>query len=124
MNCPKCDGPMETVVFREIEIDRCSSCGGIWFDEFERLSLESLAGAEAIDIGDAGRGRELNEKDRYPCPRCGNPMIRMVDPKQPHIWFEQCGSCHGTFFDAGEFKDLREHTFADVLKRLFARERR
>ncbi len=66
----------------------------------------------------------MDQKNRYPCPKCGNPMIRMVDHQHPHTGFEQCGSCHGTFFDAGEFRDLGEHSLQDVLRRWFDRERR
>ena len=35
-----------------------------------------------------------------------------------HIWFETCGDCHGSFFDAGEFRDLSELTVSDFFKRL------
>jgi len=123
MQCPKCGGSTEVVAYQDIEVDRCAVCGGIWFDDLEQYELQQMPGAEVIDVGDSSLGKRLNVKDRYPCPKCGSPMIRMVDPQQPHIWFEQCGSCHGTFFDAGEFKDLRAHTLSDMVKRWFSRER-
>ena len=37
-------------------------------------------------------------------------MLAMVDKDQYHIKFEACPVCYGTFFDAGEFQDLNEHT--------------
>ena len=37
-------------------------------------------------------------------------MLTMVDKDQYHIKFEACPVCYGTFFDAGEFQDLNEHT--------------
>ncbi len=40
MNCPKCIAPMVKVTFHNIEVDRCSNCQGLWFDEFEREELE------------------------------------------------------------------------------------
>jgi Zn-finger nucleic acid-binding protein len=51
-------------------------------------------------------------------------MNRLVDPKQPHIWFEQCGSCHGSFFDAGELTDLVTVSASDFFKRFVTPERR
>jgi len=51
-------------------------------------------------------------------------MIRMVDNKQPHIWYESCTICNGVFFDAGEFKDYKEHTFADFIKSFQKKERK
>ena len=47
----------------------------------------------------------------------------MVDPKQPHIWFERCGSCHGSFFDAGELTDLATYSVSDFFKRFTTPER-
>jgi len=107
---------MEQVKFAEVEVDRCTQCKGMWFDAFEKDDLLEAEGAETIDIGDPGVGKEYNKTDRYPCPKCKGAMIRMVDPEQPHIWFEQCSACYGSFFDAGEFKDLKEHTLMDLVK--------
>ena len=69
-------------------------------------------------------GKEHNKVDDYPCPCCSGAMIRMVDPKQTHIWYEKCGSCHGSYFDAGEFADLATFTLADVFRRFATSERR
>ncbi len=51
-------------------------------------------------------------------------MVRMVDRDQPHIWYEKCSGRSGTFFDAGEFRDLKGETTLDVVKALFAKARR
>ncbi|MCK7594400.1 zf-TFIIB domain-containing protein [Pseudomarimonas salicorniae] len=123
MNCPKCQAEMQVVRVEGGEVDRCGGCGGLWFDMLEDQDLLSLA-AE-IDTGDPEVGRRHNAIDRISCPKCsdGQPMIRMVDPAQPHIWFESCTVCYGKFFDAGEYRDLAEFTVADWFKRLRARPR-
>jgi len=115
---------MEKVTFAGVEVDRCTDCQGIFFDEFEKDQLQKSRGADAIDIGDAKLGKEFNKVDRINCPRCGSLMIRMVDLNQRHIWFEHCTVCGGSFFDAGEFRDLKHHTIVDFFKDLMARERR
>ena len=58
------------------------------------------------------------------CPKCTTRMIRMVDAKQSHIWFEHCGSCFGYFFDAGELRDLKEDTIFDLIKSWLTSERK
>ncbi len=123
MNCPKCLAAMQVVGVQGGEIDRCTGCGGLWFDMLEDEDL--LALAAEIDTGDAAVGRQNNNIDRISCPKCssGQPLIRMVDPAQPHIWFESCTVCYGKFFDAGEYRDLAEFTLGDWLKRLRARPR-
>ena len=124
MNCPKCISPMVPVTFAGIEVDRCSDCQGLFFDEFEKEQLLKMKGADAIDVGDPTTGREFNKVDRIHCPRCSSLMICMVDVEQPHIWFEHCTVCGGSFFDAGEFKDLTHLTVADFFRDLATGERK
>lgn len=123
MHCPKCEGPFEKVTHGGIEVDRCRDCKGIWFDLLEREKLLKLEGSETIDVGDPKLGDYWNDTEKIDCPVCRTPMIRMVDADQPHVRYEACGTCNGVFLDAGEFKDLKEHTLLDHLKDLFVRER-
>jgi Zn-finger nucleic acid-binding protein len=107
---------MAKVTFAEVEVDRCTDCQGIFFDEFARKKLQRMRGADSIDSGDRRVGREFNKVDHIYCPRCGSLMIRMVDLNQHHIWFEHCTVCGGSFFDAGEFRDLKHHTIVDFFR--------
>lgn len=123
MKCPKCAAAMERVEFERIEIDRCTVCRGIFFDSMEAERLKKLPGSEAIDVGDAELGKQRNDQGRIRCPRDTTWMVRVVDPKQPHIWTETCPVCFGAFFDAGEFRDFKQETLGDLVKSWFARER-
>jgi len=123
MKCPKCHSEMEVVKMESGEVDRCISCKGLWFDILE--SEKFISQAKILDTGDAKVGVASNTIDRINCPACANmPMIRMVDSRQHHIWFESCPSCGGRFFDAGEFKDLSSHTLLDVVRDMFTPERK
>ena len=124
MRCPKCRADMEQILIEGTEVDRCSSCHGLWFDDGELNKLRTKEAAAALDIGDVVTGKKQNEIEHYRCPRCAGPMNRLVDPKQPHIWFEQCGSCRGSFFDAGELTDLVTVSMSDFFKRFMTPERR
>jgi hypothetical protein len=33
--CPKCGAPLVALQFRNVEIDKCSNCGGVWLDTGE-----------------------------------------------------------------------------------------
>ena len=124
MNCPKCSSVMETVTFQSIDVDRCTSCRGLWFDFQEEKRLKELQGSESIDTGDPEVGKRFNEVANITCPRCAAKMLRMVDPRQHHIWFESCVVCYGVFFDAGEFTDWKQQTLLDFFKDLFTKERK
>lgn len=117
MNCPKCSAHMEAGLYVGMEIDRCTSCKGIWFnaDEFEALASDDWL-AEYIDAGSPRVGRKTNEIRDVDCPECGATMATVTDEKQPHIEYEQCPKDCGVFFDAGEFKDLAKSTFWDKFK--------
>jgi len=114
---------MQAVTFAGIEVDRCTGCGGLWFDGGEERRLKVIKGSESIDTGDPTIGRKNNDMRGVQCPRCTTPLVRMVDREQPHIWFESCSACGGVYFDAGEFRDYKEHTIADFFRDLFAKER-
>ncbi|MET0581942.1 MAG: zf-TFIIB domain-containing protein [Pseudoxanthomonas sp.] len=120
MQCPKCSNAMNEVPDLPAKAFRCSHCNGVWF---EMLAHEQLVEfAARIDTGSAEQGQEYNRIDRIDCPVCEGrqDLIRMVDPQQPHIWFESCQNCFGRFYDAGEFTDFTEHSFMEWLKDLDA----
>jgi len=115
---------MIRVDFHGVEAHRCVDCQGLFFGALEKEQLQKMRGAEVIDTGDENLGREFNKVDQINCPRCESRMIRMVDGKQLHIWFEQCTVCGGSFFDAGEFRDLKHHTIGGFFRDLVVGERR
>ncbi len=119
---------MEKIRFQDIEVDRCTWCRGIWFDLLEHIRLKNRPDAETIDVGaDSERAqlirKELNEVGDIDCPRCHVRMVKLVDARQSHIWYEKCQTCSGVFLDAGEFKDLKSETMGDMIKDLFTRKR-
>ena len=117
MECPKCQARMEVVRFEDIEVDRCVRCGGLWFDVLEDEELRGRAGSEAIDTGPTWQAAMHDVQGKVFCPIDGALMVRMVDAAQSRIWVESCPVCHGTFFDAGEFTDFKEHTIVELLRR-------
>jgi Zn-finger nucleic acid-binding protein len=108
--CPKCRGRLEPVVWHGIEVDRCLSCKGIWFDSLEAEQLKTIKGSESLDIGDQEIGSQLNQIIAdVRCPRCKARMTRMVDIDQHCIWYEICPKCQGVWLDAGEFKKFKDN---------------
>jgi Zn-finger nucleic acid-binding protein len=124
LQCPKCQGSLEAVVYSEVEVDRCTNCKGLWFDSMEAQTLKKIQGSESIDTGDAATGSKFDKIGNINCPKCHTQMTKMVDLKQPHIRYEKCPSCYGIWFDAGEFKDYKEENLSDIFKDIFSGERR
>ena len=118
MRCPKCRADMQQLDVDGTVIDRCDRCQGLWFDAGEMEALRDKEIAEAIDTGSAKQGKKFNSIHEYRCPRCGGKMTQVVDEQQKHIGYETCTDCGGSYFDAGEFRDLSQLTLSDFLKRL------
>ena len=121
MQCPKCDSVMETVNYQRVEINRCTTCLGIWFDPGEADQLKKMGMSEFLDKGDPAVGKTYNELENVSCPLCGDTLDKVCDEKQTHIQYESCPKGHGAFFDAGEFKDWKYETLMDRLRGLFVR---
>ena len=124
MQCPKCKSDMDDLEIYEVIIKRCTDCAGLFFDRSKHEYLKDLKDAEEIDVGDPDIGKAFNKKDNIHCPECSAPMIKMVVPDQPHIWYESCSKCFAVFFDAGEFRDYVEKDVFDYIKDLLTPERK
>jgi uncharacterized protein len=120
MRCPKCPGTLEPKTYgRKITVQRCTDCGGLFCKPAVLVEMKKEWMADAVlDTGDAKLGQALNKLDDVNCPECGTRMDKVSDERQTHIWFEQCPSCEGMFFDAGEFSDLKYDTFMDRVRGL------
>jgi Zn-finger nucleic acid-binding protein len=108
---------MAAVRLAETEIDRCSGCGGLWFDMLEQEDLRAAPGADALDSGDRSLGARYDRVGLVRCPVDDQIMVRLVDRARPSLWFESCPLCYGVFFDAGEFAEFREEHLGDLFRR-------
>ena len=124
MDCPKCSNNMAqhsvVTLSGEVEIDRCESCNGMWFDHGEQDILKGDWMSEFLDEGDPKIGKEFNENTDIDCPRCNKKMDSVHDVKQHHIVYEICEE-HGIFMDAGEFTDYKYETILDLFKDVVTR---
>ncbi|GAB4335985.1 MAG: zf-TFIIB domain-containing protein [Desulfobulbaceae bacterium] len=122
MNCPKCEAEMELVRICGVEIDRCTRCRGIWFDRQEQDRIQCARGSHKADIGHSAIGEYYNTIRDIACPRCGVAM-REEELRRGRIpiLIETCPQCHGSYFDAGEFRDFAEPTILEFARDLVSR---
>ena len=120
MNCPRCiNRGMEKVNAAGVTLDRCSVCGGIWCDAKEARQVLGAGEAGSVDI--SARTEAANTERLLHCPRCMQTMNRFKVKNQQHIVLDQCLSCYGTFYDAGELVDASENSVGDFFKDLKAK---
>jgi len=106
--CPKCNVGLTAKVFRELELDFCPSCSGIWLDtlEFKQLSSEKDVYSDpSISINFVPDPPD-NTAGYYQCVRCDQFMNRVNFRKISGILVDICGD-HGAWLDDNELTRLR-----------------
>mgnify|MGYP001041401160 CR=1 FL=1 len=103
MNCPRCKKEMNTELFREVEIDRCPHCKGIYLDKGE---LEKIVSQTIESVEHCGPLQKSERPDiTAVCPKCGKEMYELTGAADVH--FDWCMDCEGMFFDQGELSVLQ-----------------
>jgi Zn-finger nucleic acid-binding protein len=115
--CPRC---AEALVIwgievgeAQLELDRCASCAGLFFDPEE---LEAVLRGSAISAPETDHQRlsellaetkpDPDRRVRYvPCPVCGALMQRKAYGARSGVVVDRCGR-HGLWLDGGELRRL------------------
>ncbi|MFO8014316.1 MAG: zf-TFIIB domain-containing protein [Phycisphaerae bacterium] len=102
LECPNCGTSMQRDAKRDLAVDVCPSCGGVWLDSGE---LNALATGMHGDIEYCSVDEEVH-RDRFPerpCSRCPDTTMRKINLlRLSDIIFDWCPSCGGFFLDKGE----------------------
>ena len=109
MICPVCKYAMIVVEYRNIELDYCTSCKGVWFDSGElELLLKSwgLEEPKAFFDGILNSQEAASSEKKRNCPICGRKMKKTAIGGQPEILIDICRDKHGLWFDGGEVAQL------------------
>ena len=116
MNCPVCQSALDGKKYREIVIDACPTCRGIWFDEGELLDFIHSYLEEHQDLPNSTiqlhktitRIESLQEAGRS-CPRCNQPLKKVNYGYDSNIIVDRCPACAGVWMDHPEVKQLAVH---------------
>ena len=99
--CPRDQAELQIIKVRDIELDACPKCMGIWFDPTE---LDKVIGGSKSFEEMAYMGEPLGEE--LMCPGCGS-QLHYTTIKDVTIDF--CKKCEGVWLDTGELTDLASH---------------
>jgi Zn-finger nucleic acid-binding protein len=116
VTCPACAGGMREASFdgqygRQVTLDLCAGCNGIWFDKMESYQLTPGATLALFkQMGEAVAEANRPLAARKTCPRCSAVLVGELD-KQRTTTFEafRCPSGHGRYLTFGAF--LRAKNF-------------
>ncbi len=107
MQCPVCGDHLIILELDQIEIDYCSSCGGIWLDagELELLLEDSIKKDELLNS--LNREVDADEK-KIKCPICRRKMNKVLVEGSESIIIDKCRRNDGLWFDEGELESVIE----------------
>ena len=108
--CPKCDVGLLTAHFKEMQVDYCERCHGLWLDDGELEELMTRTGASTSDPLLNLLAREpgaVPPGQKHLCPRCDKPLteIHIAANGTPSLTLDRCAG-HGLWFDAMELQQL------------------
>lgn len=114
--CPTGCGPLISFTFREVDLDHCLNCGGIWFDTEECPKLEHLPDGVLDSLDDlvtpAAVPTERRDGAPRNCPSCGV----MLSPYSYHVGqvvtVDRCDLCDGFWADHGEIAAIADSLVA------------
>lgn len=100
MDCLGCHDAMIVLEWKQVEVDHCLSCKGVWLDRGE-LELLLEPGGEQINIVSSSKTAVKQSKPRK-CPICFAKMEQMICGSHMEVCIDHCPKNDGFWFDAGE----------------------
>ncbi len=125
MNCPKCKTKelSEKIKIGDVTVDRCSFCGGLWFekDELRLVKDKKLKDARWVDIELKDKSLDWIEfdlwkdnskfkakKDIKLCPECQTSLY-MLNYGNSDVEIDVCGVCKGIWLEKNDFRKIIKH---------------
>ncbi len=116
VECPGCGARMKEIPYvpgKDLKVDVCTACGGVWMDAGEIGRAKEIADAQEDMKIRAMRAiwemrRELHgETFEMTCPKCGTPTVHDFNTSEGVV-LDMCDRCKGVWFDKGEIARYAE----------------
>jgi len=117
MKCPVCYHSLRRLKSRDIIIDACPHCKGIWFDDGELPEyVKSLSQSSKIqprkdhlfESRQVTSLSQLKEQNRI-CPCCEFVMKKFNYAYDSNVFLDKCPNCNGLWADAGEVSQIASY---------------
>ena len=102
--CPRDRTQLETVSEHGIQIDRCPTCRGAWYDYEELAELEATVADEDQRLGTIEYAKHMST---LACPAC-EQVMHAFNYRAYNLELDACAEGHGFWLDGGESERVRE----------------
>ena len=108
--CPKCQIALIILQYKDIEMDFCYRCRGVWLDTGELEELMQHTGAKVDDpfLQFQNSKGSIPRRSKSLCPRCDSSMEELKIELKEHteLTLDRCTRSHGLWFDKYELQQL------------------
>jgi Zn-finger nucleic acid-binding protein len=121
MDCPRDGSVLAVTTYQEFEVDKCSSCGGMWLDRGELEAIQDKVdhahSAPPQERQPDQAVRAINEVAQLTaragnCPKCGTKLVARDYGMGAQIVIDACPNDCGVWLDVGEIEAI-EKFYAD-----------
>ena len=109
--CPRCQLGLAEARIGPVQVDGCSACGGVWFDNAELGAVANAESNNLLALEDqflhGMSSPELHSQTI--CPNCNVKMFDFEFPHSPGVRLDACPQCKGVWADDGELKAIYAH---------------
>ena len=104
LNCPRCKVALNEKKFKDIDVDHCPQCKGLWLEFHELDQLED----HSMDSDDTkGMLEYARRESDISCPHC-NEVMETFNYRAHNLPIDHCTNEHGYWLDEGEEKKVLE----------------
>ena len=102
MNCPRCDVALDEKKLKDIEVDHCPQCKGLWLDFHE---LDQLEDHSMDDDDSKGMVEYARRESDISCPHC-HAVMETFNYRAHNLPIDHCKNQCGYWLDEGEEKKV------------------
>ena len=111
MQCPSCKKKLDISILSNVEVNYCSNCLGIFFEEEELRWAKDKKDKNLrwldIDLWEDVSKFRISREQKL-CPSCRLPLYE-VNYGDSKIKIDLCNLCYGIWLDRGEFLRIIEY---------------
>ena len=102
LNCPRCNVALNEKKFKDIDVDHCPQCKGLWLEFHELDQLED----HSMDSDDTkGMLEYARRESDISCPHC-DELMETFNYRAHNLPIDHCTNDHGYWLDEGEEKKV------------------
>ena len=122
MQCPLCKVEMSKKAIKNIEVDTCDKCKGMWFEKDELRKAKDSADKD-INWMDFEIWKQEDKFKADPrklaCSKCNLTLVA-INYGKTNVQIDYCPTCKGTWLDKGEFEKIIESLTNELLTKPFS----